>query len=125
MSSETYSLLVDQLNIMFTSDGMSFYSRIQARPTPQSIAVELNARFYDYVILNGRRFHASSNANTPALSLVEVHVPSLNGDLRKEYGELVEILAYDQLPGQRQVWLGRVRWFSRWEGQLPPSWQSS
>ena len=125
MSSETYALLVDQLNIMFADEQMHFYARTQARPTPRSIAVDFNAQFYDYVVLNGRRYHASASSNTPAQSLVEVHVPALNGITRKEYGELVEILQYNQLPGQRQVWLGRVRWFTRWEGQLPPSWQSS
>ncbi|KZV76257.1 hypothetical protein PENSPDRAFT_476384 [Peniophora sp. CONT] len=125
MPSETYRLLVDQLNIMFAQDGLRFHSRRQALPTPQSIAVEIDARFYDYVVLDGRRFHASSHANTPAQSLVEVHVPALNGVVRKEYGELVEILQYDQLPGGRCIWLGHIRWFTRWEGQLPPSWQSA
>ncbi|KZT18076.1 hypothetical protein NEOLEDRAFT_1081034 [Neolentinus lepideus HHB14362 ss-1] len=90
----------------------------------RSIPLEDSAIFYDYVVLNGKRYHASEATGMHRTSMVEVDLKRDNGSIRTEYGELLEIFEYDQKTLGGPIWLGRIRWFVPWTGARDPVWST-
>ncbi|KAI0046240.1 hypothetical protein FA95DRAFT_1405115 [Auriscalpium vulgare] len=116
LASRTYHLLVHQLNNIFPNT--HFHPRTEIPRHPSSLPLPVDATFFDYVVLNGQRYHASPNLDTAtARSLVQVQYHMLSGDTRLECGELLEIFRYDHGPNRQPLWFGHVRWFVPWRGR--------
>lgn len=76
--------------------------------------------FYDYVIVNGRRFRASSTVGSNSSSLVRVTIPrDIPGTAY--YGEFLEIFRFELRSGDC-VWFGRMCWFKPWRGTCSKVW---
>ncbi|KIN93403.1 hypothetical protein M404DRAFT_171305 [Pisolithus tinctorius Marx 270] len=89
-----------------------------------TVIVPLNHKglFYDYVIIEGKRIHASKAIGTRSSSLVHVMIP---GQLPIHiYGEILEIFQVNQhlLDGKHSLWLAQMRWFKPYEGNRVTIW---
>ncbi|KAG0693068.1 hypothetical protein DFH29DRAFT_881751 [Suillus ampliporus] len=85
-----------------------------------STPLNREATFYDYVIVNGRRFHASRTVGSNSSSLVHVTIPGATPGTAY-YGELLEIFQFELRSGD-SVWFGRMRWFKPWHGTSSKVW---
>ncbi|KAG1721106.1 hypothetical protein EDB19DRAFT_1835661 [Suillus lakei] len=77
------------------------------------------ATFYEYVIVNGRRYHASRTVGSNSSSLVRVTIPGAVPVTA--FGELLEIFQFECRSGH-SVWFGRIRWFKPWCGTRNKVW---
>lgn len=117
MSSETYRTLARTLCFRFP------YTPVHCRgdePLVQnSTPLNREAIFYEYVVVNGRRYHASRTVGSNSSSLVHVTIPGAVPVTT--YGELLEIFQFDCRSGH-SVWFGRMRWFKPWCGMCNKIW---
>lgn len=92
---------------------LRFHSALAISSDPTSILVRNQAIQYDYVIVHGKRFYASTRTPKLAESLIAVrHVTAGRDVLQSKYwvGELTHIFSVaDPRVGLFQ--LGHVRWF--------------
>ena len=115
MSQETYHKLAWTLSIKYPD--FPVHCQSQRPLNPQSVPLDQKATFYDYVVINGKRYYASSAVGSRQASLVEINV---NGNTippaTLKCGELLEILQVDNLLSRNghPIWLGRMRWFKEW-----------
>ncbi|KAI0668702.1 hypothetical protein C8Q78DRAFT_1097701 [Trametes maxima] len=119
MSSQTYRDLLAHLRKLHPH--WHLHSLIAKPRHPQSVPLTTTAHFYDYVSLSGRRYYASSEANTKRSSLVEVYDSNAlapesanTGPLSMpstHCGELEEIFEFQQSSTTPPFWFGRMRWF--------------
>ncbi|KAG1867648.1 hypothetical protein F4604DRAFT_1927432 [Suillus subluteus] len=111
MSSETYRTLARTLCFRFP------YTPVHCcgdEPLVRnSTPLNREATFYEYVVVNGRRYHASRTVGSNSSSLVHVTIP--RAVPVATYGELLEICQFDCRSGH-SVWFGRMRWFKPWCG---------
>jgi hypothetical protein len=120
MSSETYRLLAHTLSIRFPATPV--HCRADLALTPNSLPLECKAIFFEYVIVNGKRFYASRTVGWNKSSLVHVVIP---GPFPKDaYGEVLEILQINQdirKTGYPML-LARMRWLKSWCGERDHIW---
>ncbi|KIO14438.1 hypothetical protein M404DRAFT_1009458 [Pisolithus tinctorius Marx 270] len=97
----------------------------EAHVVAHSIPLDRTATFFDYVIVGGRRYHASRTLGSRNSSLVHVAIPQRNGQPPVDaYGELLEIFRFNQdihFQGESMYFL-RARWFKRWNGDREDMW---
>lgn len=117
MSSETYRLLQHTISTHFPETPV--HCAWDLPRFPNSIPLDTTATFYDYVILDGKRYHGSSTIGSNSSSLVEVAMPDDPSHL--ECGELTEIFKFEQRGGF-PLFFGRVRWFKTWTGPREKIW---
>ena len=119
-SSETYWLLACALNARFPLSLVHCQHEWPA--SPHSIPLILKGIFYDYVVIDGKRFHASRVVGTQQSSLVHVRIP---GQVTmRAYGEILEIFQVDQhlRDGKWVLWFARMRWFKPYQGNQRTIW---
>ncbi|KIO11444.1 hypothetical protein M404DRAFT_127581, partial [Pisolithus tinctorius Marx 270] len=119
-SSETYRLLARTLNARFPLSPV--HCQHERPTTPRSIPLNPNGIFYDYVVINGKRFHASRAVGTHRSSLVHVMIP---GQVPTHgYGEILEIFQLDQPlhDGKQRLWFAHMRWFKPYHGNQRTIW---
>ncbi len=90
--------------------------------TPNSLPLDHTVIFFDYIVVEGKRFYASRMVGWNRSSLVRVLIP---GPLPIDaYGEVLEILQIGQ--DFRNVgyplWLAWMRWFKRWSQERDQIW---
>ena len=112
MSSETYRLLVHLICLRFPTTPV--HCRSDHIVTPNSLLLDHTVIFFDYVVVEGKRFYASRMVGWNWSSLIRILIP---GPLPIDaYGEVLEILQIGQ--DFRNVgyplWLARMRWFKWW-----------
>jgi hypothetical protein len=78
---------------------------------PHSVPLKTKAIFFDYVIIDGKRFYASRSVGTNRTSLSHVIIPGEHEV--HAYGEILEIFQIDQTFSDmdRTLWFTRMRWF--------------
>ena len=115
MLSETYHLLAHALRIRYPATPI--HCRSDRVLVPNSLPLKHSAVFFEYVIINGKRFYTSQTVGWNKSSLVHVVIP---GPVPKDaYGEVLEILQIDQdfRNTGRPLWFAQIRWFKPWCGE--------
>jgi len=120
MSSETYHLLAHTICSRYPATPV--HCRSDHTVTPNSLPLTHTAIFFEYVVVNGKRYYASRTVGWNTSSLVHVVIP---GPFPKDaYGEVLEILQIDQdfRNTGRPLWLARIRWLKPWCGERDRIW---
>ena len=119
-SSETYWLLARALNARFPLSPV--HCQHERPASPHSVPLNLKGIFYDYVVIDGKRFHASRAVGTQRSSLIHVRIP---GQVTVHaYGEVLEIFQVDQhiCNGKRVLWFAHMQWFKPYQGNQRTIW---
>ncbi|KAJ7508235.1 hypothetical protein B0H11DRAFT_1902552 [Mycena galericulata] len=119
MSDETYRHMVGALTMHFPDVPVHCISDVPRHPN--SIPLNTQATFHNYVIVNGRRYYASSAAKSNRGSLIQLATPTDTG-MSIHCGELVEVFKFQQSDGDTELCFGRMRWFTQYQGSLEPIW---
>jgi hypothetical protein len=120
MSSETYRLLAYTLCLRYPATPV--HCRSDRALTPNSLPLEHTAIFFEYIVIDGKRFYASQTVGCNKSSLIHVVVP---GPFPTDaYGEVLEILQINQDFQNKgyPLWLTRVRWLKPWCGERNHIW---
>lgn len=123
MSSETYRLLQKTLSTHFPDTPV--HCAWDHPRVPNSMPLDTSATFYDYVILDGKRYHASSTVGSHSSSLIEVEIQGDGPDgvtSRLECAELTEVFRFEQRGSDAPLFFCRVRWFKSWTGHREAIW---
>jgi len=120
MSSETYRLLANVINLRYTLTPV--HCRSDSPLHPNSLPLERNATFFEYVVVDGKRHYASRTVGKSGSSFVHVTIPG--SPSIEAYGEVLEIFRFDQ--DFRQIgcpsWFARLRWLKPWLGERQRLW---
>jgi hypothetical protein len=103
---------------------MPVHCRSDRAVAPNSLPLEHIATFFEYVVVNGKRFYASRTVGWNKSSLVHAVIP---GPIPKDaYGEVLEILQINQdfRNTGTPLWFARVRWFKPWCGERDQIWDN-
>lgn len=122
LSHALYHTVLRHLNII--QPHFPLYSPLTAPPTPTSIPMSAIATFYPHVVLNKRRYHASSSSGNTSKALVAATITQ-DGSASSRVCEILDILSFQQ-PGTplRFLW-AHVRWFVPYRASIVSSaWQS-
>jgi hypothetical protein len=120
MSSETYRLLANTIRIRYPTFPVHCRSE---RPTDRnSVPLDWAATFFEYIVVDGKRYHASLTVMSNSSSFVHVVIPAPSPV--DAYGEVLEIFQFNQDFRRvgRPMWLARLRWFKPWNGQREKLW---
>ncbi|KAJ7852606.1 hypothetical protein B0H13DRAFT_2359401 [Mycena leptocephala] len=120
MTDETYHQLAGALTKHFPDVRVHCIS--DPAPHPDSIPLNTQATFYNYVVVDGRRYYASSRARSNRSSLIQAAIPTGTG-ISLHCGELLEIFKFQQCADGTELWFGRVRWFTTYRGTPEPIWE--
>lgn len=120
MSSDTYRTLADTICSRYPD--MPVHCRSDRGAVRSSVPLERTATFFEYVIIDGKRFSASRTVGSNRSSLVHVVIPGppqLHG-----YGEVLEIFQFNQPLSSLEfpLWFAQVRWFKAWPGGRDYIW---
>lgn len=122
MSLETYHLLAHTLSIRFPATPV--HCRSDRTITPNSLPLECNAVFFEYVIVDSKHFYASWTVSWNKSSFVHVVIPG--PFLKDAYGEVLEILQINQdirKTGYPML-LARMQWLKPWCGKRDHIWNT-
>ncbi|RXW14412.1 hypothetical protein EST38_g11447 [Candolleomyces aberdarensis] len=118
LDSALYYRLLNYLSTVFPSENLRSWN--EADPLPGSVPLVSEALFFDYVIIQGRRYHASHRAGNAKNSMVEVFVSQMGNTW---IGELQDIIQIEQKPSK--FVLGSFRWLQPLALDLSQSlWQT-
>lgn len=92
LSMETYRLLAHTLTTRFPFSPV--HCQHERAAQPHSIPLTNKAVFFDYVVIDGKRFHASRAVGTRRSSLVHIQIPGQA--ITHAYGEILDIIEVDQ-----------------------------
>lgn len=125
MSTELYRLLARTLCVW--SPETPVHCRSHAPLVAHSLPLNHEATFFDYVVIGGKRYHASRTAGMNNSSLVHVTIPQRSGQgVINAYGEILELFRFDQdIHHQGEsLYFARMRWFKRWDGERETIWDT-
>ena len=122
MSSDTYRLLADEICLRYPLTPI--HCRSDAAAASNSLLLDRKAIFFEYVVINGKRYYASWTVGWNKSSFVRVLIPRVSPVTA--YGELLEIFQFSQNFGQTDcpLWLARVRWLTPWDGERDSIWDT-
>jgi len=120
MSSDTYRTLADTICSRYP--GTPVHCRSDRSVLCNSIPLERSATFFEYVVIDGKRYSASRTVGSNRSSLVHVIIPGtpqIHG-----YGEVLEIFQFNLVfsSSESQLWFAQVRWFKAWPGEREYIW---
>lgn len=122
MSTETYRQLADTICLRFPSTPI--HRRSDRAVLPGSLPLDYSATFFEYVVVDGKRYYASRMVGWNKSSFVHVVIPGTS--LTDACGEILEVFQFDQDFRQAgcPLWLARVRWFRPWSGEHEGIWDN-
>ena len=120
MPSDTYRLLAGTISLCFPSTPV--HPRSERAFNPQSMPLDRNATFFEYVVVDGKRYYASRTVGWCKSSFVHVVIPGPTAI--NAHGEVLELFQFDQDFRQTgtPLWFARVRWFKPWTGERESTW---
>ncbi|KAG1729231.1 hypothetical protein EDD22DRAFT_853172 [Suillus occidentalis] len=88
-----------------------------------NVPLDRDATFFDYIIIDGKRYHGSRTVRYNRSSFVHVAIPSPRVT-QHAYGETLEIFQFDQRFRHEDtpLWLVRMHWFTLWNGEHEKVW---
>lgn len=121
MSTETYRLLAQTICYQYPLTPV--HCRSDRPITSNSLPLDRDATFFDYVIIDGKRYHGSRTVGYNRSSFVHVAIPSPTVT-QHAYGEILEIFQFDQRfrLEDTPLWVVRMRWFVPWNGECEKVW---
>lgn len=124
MSSETYRLLARTICLRYPLTPV--HCRFDRPVVPHSLPLDPMAVYFDYVVINGKRYHASRTTGSNHSSFVHVLIPKAGTTSIHAYGEVLEIFQYTQnFRGVgNPMWFVRMRWFVPWTGEGEEIWRT-
>jgi hypothetical protein len=122
MSSDTYRLLANEICLRYPLTPV--HCRSDASAASNSLPLGCKAIFFEYVVVNGKRYYMSWTVGWNKSSFVQVLIPG--SSQVTAYGELLEIFQFSQDFGQTvcPLWLVRVRWLTPWDGERDSIWDN-
>lgn len=120
MSSDTYRFVANTICSRFPSTPV--HCRSDNPVHPNSLPLERTAVFFDYVVVDGKRYHASRTVGCNRSSFVHVLIP---GPCPVDaYGELLEVFQFNQDFRHigSSIQLAHVRWFRPWTEERECIW---
>ena len=123
ISSNTYRVLAHTLRLRFPMTPV--HLRHECPLLPNSVPLIDQATFFDYVVLNGKRFYASRTVGSNKSALVCVLIPGEQSCTA--YGEILEIFQISQAlqGGDLHAWFARMRWFKPFQGAYDIVWRDT
>lgn len=121
MGSETYQLVAQMICLHFPETPV--HCRHQAATMSNSLPLSYEATFFDYVILNGKRYYASHAVRGNWSSFVHVVIPGESAT--HAFREILKIFQIYQLLRagmNHMLWFACLWWFKSWEGDLDDVW---
>lgn len=120
MSTETYRLLAFTICRLFPLTPV--HCRSDRPVVSHSLPLNHHAVFFDYVVIDGKRYYASRTVGTNRSSLVHAIIPGPSPV--HAYGEILEIFQFDQKfrAVNEPLWFARMRWFVPWRGECEQVW---
>lgn len=120
MPSDTYRLVVETICSRFPLTPV--HCRSDRPLYSNSLPLERSAIFFEYVVVDGKRYHASRTVGTNKSSFAHVVIPGPSPV--NTYGEILEIIQVNQQlhQGNRPLWFVRMRWFKAWAGEREQLW---
>jgi hypothetical protein len=119
---ETYRLLADMICLRFP---LTPVHRRSDRPGfPNSLPLDHSATFFEYVVVDGKRYYASRMVGWNKSSFVHVMIPGTSSN--DAYGEILEVFQFDQdfRRAGCPLWLAHIRWFRPWSGEREGIWDN-
>jgi hypothetical protein len=119
---ETYRLLAKTISLRFP---LTLVHCLSDHPTSLiSKPLHRYAKFHEYVVVDGKRYHASRAVGSNKLSLVQVRIPSTPPV--DAYGEILEIFEVIQefQHIKRPLVMAHTRWFKSWAGEPESIWHA-
>jgi len=115
MSSDTYQLVVEAICSQFPLTPV--HCRSECPIFPNSLPLKRTATFFEYVVIGGKRYHASCAVGTNKSSFAHVIIPGPS--LANIYGEVLEFIQVNQQIQQngRPLWFIRMQWFKAWASE--------
>jgi hypothetical protein len=120
MCSDTYRMLAQTICFRFPLNPV--HCQYEWPLIPHSLPLNPDAIFFEYVIVNGKRYYASRTVGFNKSSFVHVIIP---GTIPVHvYGEILEIFQVTQQfrAGGQSLWFARMRWFTAWKGERDDIW---
>ena len=120
MSSDTYQLIAETICHQFPMTPV--HCRSDRPLFPNSIPLDKSAMFFEYVVIEGKQYHASRMTGTARSSLAHVVIPGLSPV--NAFGEVMEIIqVHQQFPwSNHPLCFVRMRWFKPWSGEHEQLW---
>lgn len=120
MSSDTYRLVAETICKRFPLTPV--HCRSDRPLISNSLPLERTATFLEYVVIEGKRYHASRTAGTNRSSFAHIVIPGLSPI--DAYGEIIEIIQVNQRIQQSDLplWFLRMRWFKSWTSEYNQLW---
>ena len=117
MCSEMYRLVAETICTRFLLTPV--HCRSDRPIFPNSLPLNRTATFFEYVIIGGKRYHASRTVGMNKSSFAHVVIPEPSPV--NAYGEIQEIIQVNQL-SHRPLWFVRMRWFKAWTSEREQLW---
>ena len=120
MASDMYQLIAKTISTQFLLTPV--HCRSDSPLLSNSIPLERTATFFEYIIIEGKRYHASRTVGINKSSFVHVVIPGPSPV--NTYGEILEIVQVNQQfqQGGHPLWFVRMRWFKAWAGEREQLW---
>ena len=120
MSSDTYQLVTETICLQFPMTPVHCWSDCPL--FPNSIPLDKSAMFFEYVVIEGKQYHASHMTGTAKSSLTHVVIPGPSPV--DTFGEVMEIIQVHQ---QFQwsncpLYFVHMWWFKPWSGKHEQLW---
>ncbi len=115
--------------LMILIDGVPYrypatpvHCRSERPLTSNSLPLHHSATFFEYVVIDGKRFYASRTVGWNKSSFVHVVIPGTSP--QDAYAEVLEILQIDQdfRNAGHPLWLAQVRWLKPWRRECDQIW---
>ncbi len=118
--SETYRLLAHAICLRYPATPV--HCRSERPLTSNSLPLHHSATFFEYVVIDGKRFYASRTVGWNKSSFVHVVIPGTSP--QDAYAEVLEILQIDQdfRNAGHPLWLAQVRWLKPWRRECDQIW---
>jgi len=112
---DTYRLLADKICLRYPLTPI--HCHLDAAVASNSLPLDHKAIFFEYVVVNGKRYYASWTVGWNKSSFIWVLI--LGSSQVTAYRELLEIFQFSQDFGQTvcPLWLAWVRWLTLWESK--------
>jgi hypothetical protein len=109
MSLDTYHLLANTICSRFPSTPV--HCHLDNPVFPNSLPLECTALFFDYVVVNGKQYHASHTVRSNRLSFVHILIPGPSPV--GAYRELLKVFQLNQdfQHTSSSLWLAHMWWF--------------
>ena len=120
MSSDMYRLITQTICTRFPLTPV--HCRSECPSFPNSLPLDRTATFFEYVIVEGKRYHASRTVGANKSSFVHVVIPGPSP--ANAYGEILDIVQVNLQFQQSGCPLRfvRMRWFKAWSGEREQLW---